>query len=74
MIGSNILANLAALAGIALSSEGASASMRNWKDQMIERDLRSRWERRKTRGNHRPAGSKLARKAANGRLGLATLR
>lgn len=74
MIGSKILAGLAALAGIAMSSDGASASMQNWKDQMIERDVRSRWDRRNTRGNQRPAGSKLLRKAANGRLGLATLR
>lgn len=30
--------------------------------------------RNRTRGQHRPAGTKLLRKAAKGRLGMATLR
>ena len=70
MIGSKIIAGLAALA----ASMQVTATSKADTGQQFLRNQMHAWDRAKTRGMHRPAGSKLVRKAAKGRLGMATIR
>ena len=71
MIGSKIIAGLAALAS---SLGSAEKSAHDFGGQFQLNEMYGKWHRAKTRGTHRVSGSKLARKAAKGRLGMATIR
>ena len=71
MIGSKIIAGLAALAA---SMQVTATSKADIGQQFLRNQMLAKWDRAKTRGTHRVSGSKLARKAAKGRLGMATIR
>ena len=71
MIGSKIIAGLAAMAS---AMQVTATSVQEFGTQFQRNQMHAKWDRAKTRGTHRVSGSKLARKAAKGRLGMATIR